>query len=137
MPPARGCFAASALADTLPPCCFYRWMLRHHGLTHPLLATLARMYFFFGRHCSLVCRGGGPPYPSHVFLLLVCVVGIPPVILGLLVSLCIRVLAFLMAFLLNEIQAKDLISKKKNGYYGAPRPCSYSSTPARHLHNRH
>jgi len=35
--------ATWSLADGC--CAFYRWMLCHHGFTHPLLATIARMYF--------------------------------------------------------------------------------------------
>jgi hypothetical protein len=99
----------------------------HHGFTHPLLATLVWMYFFFGRHSWLVFRGGGPPSPPHVFLLFVCVFRIPPVILGLPMSPCIHVPAFLMALPLNEKRVKDPIEKNCTLKFSSPNLISLGS----------
>jgi hypothetical protein len=57
MPPARGYFAALALADTLPSCCLggcfaavpisSRWILCHHGIISPT-GSLLRCIFLAG-----------------------------------------------------------------------------------------
>jgi hypothetical protein len=86
-------------------------MFYHHGFTHPLLVTLAWMYFFSLAAIVSWCLEVEVP---HVFLLFVCVFGISLVFLGLPANVCIHVPAFLMTLSLNEKRVKDAIAKKKN-----------------------
>jgi len=73
-------------------------MLCHHGFT-PSVDDYCADVFFFCRHSRLVFE---VVVPLVFFLLFVCVLRIPQVILGLLVSPLYPFSVFLLAITLNE-----------------------------------